>query len=76
MSDPQVEAARRYAAAYDRLAEDEQVAIAQGWYELAEECRDLAKVAIRAYTAETHDPDPKPTCACGLCQLTRLRRVP
>lgn len=67
---------RQYAAAYDRLAEDEQIAVARGEYDRAQEAHELAMVVLRAYRAEMDDPEPRDTCACASCVLVRsFRRV-
>lgn len=67
----------RYAAAYERMAELEQVSVAQGQYDQAEAAHALALACLRAYTAEQDDPEPRDTCHCVNCNLYRVgvRRV-
>ena len=66
------EAVRRYTIAYETLAEDEQVAVALGEYDRAAYAHAMIVRLLRAVVAETDDPEPKPTCACGLCVLLRV----
>ena len=50
------EAIRRYAAAYDRWATDEQLLIAEGHFPEAQGAHEYALWSLRAYRAELDDP--------------------
>lgn len=65
----------QYGAAYERLAELEQVSVARGQYDQAQAVHALALSVLKAYTAEQDDPAPRPPCACALCHLAAFRRV-
>jgi hypothetical protein len=68
-------ALNQYGAAYERLAELEQVSVARGQYDQAQAAHALALSVLKAYTAEQDDPKPRDTCRCAVCHLAAFRRV-
>jgi hypothetical protein len=54
------EARKRYAEAHEHFAEEEQLLVDEGRYSEAEGAHAYALWCLRAYAAETHDPEPKP----------------
>jgi hypothetical protein len=75
MSDPRAAAIRRYAAAYNEVYKDEQVALVLGEYERSEEAHAIGVRLVRAIAAEMDDLDPQDSCHCALCLLAQFRRV-
>jgi hypothetical protein len=67
----------QYSAAFEKLAIDEQLAVARGDYALAQYAHGMALALVRAINAEEDDPEPQPTCVCVTCQMYRvgLRRL-
>jgi hypothetical protein len=65
----------QYAAAYERLAELEQVSVARGQYDQAQAVHAVGLAVLKAYTAEQDDPEPRGTCLCAQCHLAGFRRV-
>jgi len=59
LHDPRQAVLRHYAAAFDRFAEEEQVAIALGDYEGAQHFHEWGLVVLRSYHAEADDPKPR-----------------
>ena len=74
MSDARQVAIRTYVTAYERIAEDEQYAVALGEYDRAEYAHAIAARLARAVTAEMDDPEPQPTCLCHVCVTLGVRR--
>lgn len=60
LNEPRAAVLLQLAAAFDRFAEEEQVAIALGQYDVAEEAHLTGLVILRAYHAESDDPDVRP----------------
>lgn len=71
-ADPRAVVIGVLARAFDDLAEDEQVAVARGDYDLAMMARTYADRVLRALNAETFDPTPRGPCRCGECTFYRL----
>ncbi len=57
--DPRQAVLRQLAAAYDRLAEEEQILVSEGRYVEAEGAHQVAVRLLRAYTAELDDVKPQ-----------------
>jgi hypothetical protein len=65
----------RYAAAYERHAEMEQVLVGLGKYKEAQAVHEVGLAVLKAYAAEQDDPKPRDTCRCAVCHLAAFRRV-
>jgi hypothetical protein len=59
LNDPREAVLLQLAGAFDRWAEEEQVAIALGQYEVAQEAHLWGLTIMRAYHGEMDDPRPK-----------------
>lgn len=75
MTDARSASIRRYAAAYDHFAEEEQLLVAEGRYDAAQEAHAIALNILRSYRAELDDPEPQESCHCAFCILAPFRRV-
>ena len=75
MAEARAAAIRQLTKAYDEIAEDEQLAVALGEYERAQEAHAIGLRIVRALQAELDDPQPRETCHCVACLMVQFRKV-
>jgi hypothetical protein len=81
---PRQWAVARYARRYDHLAELGQELVGKGQYDDAESVHNMARIVVRAYSAEDYDPAPQTgatvpcclTCAAYIAAPAILKLVP